>query len=299
EYPHRLTSIKEASDFLLDCEHSDFKVRDVVVKPVKRSPAPPFTTSTLQQDASRKLGFSVNKTMMVAQKLYEDGHITYMRTDSLNLSQLAISEISRVVKETLGDSYLHVRHYHTNSKGAQEAHEAIRPTYISNRKIPGSADENKLYDLIWKRAVASQMADAVVEKTNVEIGIIPDAGTKSRYQLSEGYDFFRAEGEVVTFDGFMKVYQTENGDGKYDEGMLPPMTVGMPLKVGDITATERFTMPPARYTEASLVKKMEDLGIGRPSTYAPTISTIQARDYVRRGEREGDKREYHLLRLRD
>ncbi len=298
EYHHRLTTQKEASDFLLDCRHAEFKVRDISVKPIRRSPAPPFTTSTLQQEASRRLGFSVNKTMMVAQKLYEDGHITYMRTDSLNLSNLAISEISKVVKETIGENYLHVRHYHTNSKGAQEAHEAIRPTYISNRTIPGSQDENRLYDLIWKRAVASQMSDAELEKTNVEIGIIPSSKHDVRYQLPEGSDFFKAEGEVVTFDGFLKVYQSETKQAT-DDVLLPPLSVGDNLTPLEITATERFTIPPARYTEASLVKKMEDLGIGRPSTYAPTISTIQARDYVKRGEKEGERRDYHLLRLKE
>ncbi len=285
ELSRRLDDSKEARAFLESCANADYKVTDVAVKPLKRSPFPPFTTSTLQQEASRKLGFSVNQTMMVAQKLYEDGKITYMRTDSTNLSDLALRDISGRVKDLLGDRYLKVRHYHTNSKGAQEAHEAIRPTYITNRTIAGTPQEQKLYDLIWRRTVASQMADAEIEKTNVEISISTSADT------------FKAEGEVVKFDGFLSVWKTENAiDKEFVE--LPALTVGNSLTADEITATQRFSQPPARYTEATLVKKMEDIGIGRPSTYAPTISTIQARDYVKRGEKEGLKRDFEVLTLK-
>ena len=284
ELSRRLSDDKEAEAFLNTCAKAEFKVADVAVKPLKRSPFPPFTTSTLQQDASRKLGFSVNQTMMVAQKLYEDGKITYMRTDSTNLSDLALRDIAGRVTSLLGERYLKVRHYHTNSKGAQEAHEAIRPTYITNRTIDGTPQEQKLYDLIWRRTVASQMADAEIEKTNVEISI------------SGSSDTFKAEGEVVKFDGFLSVYKTENAmDKEFTE--LPAMSVGEALTADEIAATQRFSQPPARYTEATLVKKMEDLGIGRPSTYAPTISTIQARDYVKRGEKEGVKRDFEVLTL--
>lgn len=285
ELARRLKDAKEARDFLKACIKAEFKVADVAVKPLKRSPFPPFTTSTLQQEASRKLGFSVNQTMMVAQKLYEDGKITYMRTDSTNLSDLALRDIAGRVTALLGDRYLKVRHYHTNSKGAQEAHEAIRPTYITNRTIDGTPQEQKLYDLIWRRTVASQMADAEIEKTNVEISV---SGTD---------EVFKAEGEVVKFDGFLSVWKTENAmDKEFAE--LPPMNTGDVLAADEISATERFSQAPARYTEATLVKKMEDLGIGRPSTYAPTISTIQARDYVRRGEKEGVKRDFEVLVLK-
>lgn len=285
ELSRRLGDSKEARIFLESCAKAQFKVADVAVKPLKRSPFPPFTTSTLQQEASRKLGFSVNQTMMVAQKLYEDGKITYMRTDSTNLSDLALRDIAGRVKDLLGERYLKVRHYHTNSKGAQEAHEAIRPTYISNRTIDGTPQEQKLYDLIWRRTVASQMADAEIEKTNVDISI------------STSPDTFKAEGEVVKFDGFLSVWKTENAlDKEFVE--LPAMSVGDSLSPDEITATQRFSQPPARYTEATLVKKMEDLGIGRPSTYAPTISTIQARDYVKRGEKEGVKRDFEVLTLK-
>ncbi len=285
ELSRRLKDAEEARSFLKACAKAEFKVADVAVKPLKRSPFPPFTTSTLQQEASRKLGFSVNQTMMVAQKLYEDGKITYMRTDSTNLSDLALRDIAGRVTALLGDRYLKVRHYHTNSKGAQEAHEAIRPTYITNRTIDGTPQEQKLYDLIWRRTVASQMADAEIEKTNVEISV---SGTD---------EIFKAEGEVVKFDGFLSVWKTENAlDKEFTE--LPPMSVGDVLAADEISATERFSQAPARYTEATLVKKMEDLGIGRPSTYAPTISTIQARDYVRRGEKEGVKRDFEVLVLK-
>ncbi len=285
ELARRLNNNEEASNLLEMCKKATFDVAEVNVKPLKRSPYPPFTTSTLQQEASRKLGFTVNQTMVLAQKLYEDGKITYMRTDSTNLSDMALRDISAVIKGSLGENYLKIRHYHTHSKGAQEAHEAIRPTYISNRTIDGTAQEQRLYELIWKRAVASQMADAEIEKTSVDITSphIPET--------------FKAEGEVVKFDGFLKVWKTENAR-QQEFVELPPLKVGDPLTAEEITATQRFTQAPARYTEASLVKKMEDLGIGRPSTYAPTISTIQARDYVKRGEKEGVKRDYEVLRLK-
>ena len=285
ELAHRLNNEEEARNLLGMCKKASFDVAEVNVKPLKRSPYPPFTTSTLQQEASRKLGFTVNQTMVLAQKLYEDGKITYMRTDSTNLSDMALRDISAEIKASLGENYLKIRHYHTRSKGAQEAHEAIRPTYISNRTIEGSAQEQRLYELIWKRAVASQMADAEIEKTSVDITSphIPET--------------FKAEGEVVKFEGFLKVWKTENAR-QQEFVELPPLNVGDQLTAEEITATERFTQAPARYTEASLVKKMEDLGIGRPSTYAPTISTIQARDYVKRGEKEGVKREYEVLRLK-
>lgn len=308
ELSRRLSDRTEAEHLLQMCDGARFIVSDVAVKPLKRSPQPPFTTSTLQQEASRKLGFSVNQTMVTAQKLYEEGLITYMRTDSVNLSELAMADISRQITEQLGERYLQPRHYHTSSKGAQEAHEAIRPTSMARRTIEGTSSERRLYDLVWKRAVASQMADAELEKTNVEITIEP-ADKKAMEIPDMPADTFRAEGEVVKFDGFMHVYQvspeegTEGLNEKYMaprvESMLPPMNPGMKVVSDEITATQRFTLPPARYTEASLVKKMEDLGIGRPSTYAPTISTIQARDYVRRGEKEGEKRHYEVLRLED
>ncbi|MDE6009135.1 MAG: DNA topoisomerase I, partial [Muribaculaceae bacterium] len=275
------------------CQDAAFEVTDVAVKPLKRSPYPPFTTSTLQQEASRKLGFSVNQTMMMAQRLYEDGKITYMRTDSTNLSEMALRDIADSIKEDLGENFLKIRHYHTHSKGAQEAHEAIRPTYISHRTIEGTPQEKRLYELIWKRTVASQMADAEIEKTNVDISIASD----DKNSPSDADIVFRAEGEVVKFEGFLKVWKTENvRQQEFVE--LPPLSVGDALSADEITATERFTQAPARYTEASLVKKMEDLGIGRPSTYAPTISTIQARDYVRKGEKEGLKRDYVVLKLK-
>lgn len=290
EYTKRLGSEKEAEDFINRCKNSDFAVGNTSVKPIKRSPAPPFTTSTLQQEAHRRLGFSVNQTMVLAQKLYEEGHITYMRTDSLNLSSLAVAEISKEIEKSFGKEYLHKRNYHTKSKGAQEAHEAIRPTYISNRTINVPAQEQRLYDLIWQRAVASQMEDALLEKTVVDI-VETGLNTLDHTQHDGS---FRAEGEVVKFEGFMKVYASEKED---KDVKLPPLSVGENLTPEDIIATERFTMPPARYSEASLVKKMEDLGIGRPSTYAPTISTIQARDYVERGEKPGEKRDYVQISL--
>ena len=289
ELSKRLTNESAAQQFLNDCIGATYKVSDVTVKPVKKSPAPPFTTSTLQQEASRKLGFTVSQTMMVAQRLYEAGHITYMRTDSVNLSSLAIGTISAEIKSTLGEKYLKVRNYHTSSKGAQEAHEAIRPTYINQHTIEGTAQEKKLYALIWKRTIASQMADAEIEKTTIDIA----PSTRSEY--------FTATGEVIKFDGFLNVYiESQDDDNSNDatDAVLPPLKAGDILTNHDIVATQRYTQQPLRYTEASLVKKMEELGIGRPSTYAPTISTIQQREYVERGEKQGEKREFITLTLR-
>ncbi len=289
ELSKRLQSEQEAREFLSDCINATYKVGDVTVKPVKKSPAPPFTTSTLQQEASRKLGFTVSQTMMVAQRLYEAGHITYMRTDSVNLSSLAISTISAEIKDKLGEQYLKVRHYHTKSKGAQEAHEAIRPTYIDKHTIDGTSQEKRLYALIWKRTIASQMADAELEKTTIDI--LPS--TRSEH--------FTATGEVIKFDGFLNVYieghDDDNVDGDAD-GILPKMMVGDSLQNNSMVATQRFTQQPIRYTEASLVKKMEELGIGRPSTYAPTISTIQQREYVEKGDKQGEKRDFITLTLK-
>ena len=289
ELSKRLASEEEAQKFLSDCIAATYKVDDVNVKPVKKSPAPPFTTSTLQQEASRKLGFTVSQTMMVAQRLYEAGHITYMRTDSVNLSSLAINTISKEIKDKLGEQYLKVRRYHTNSKGAQEAHEAIRPTYIENQSIDGTAQEKRLYTLIWKRTIASQMADAELEKTTIDI--LPS--TRSEH--------FTATGEVIKFDGFLNVYIEGRDDDNVEaesDGLLPVMKVGDSLENKSIVATQRFTQQPIRYTEASLVKKMEELGIGRPSTYAPTISTIQQREYVEKGDKQGEKRDFVTLTLK-
>lgn len=290
----RLTNTDEARNMLSECATSLFRIADVSVRPAKRSPYPPFTTSTLQQEASRRLGFSVNQTMVIAQKLYEDGKITYMRTDSTNLSELALKDISSIIRDGMGDDYLKVRHYHTKSKGAQEAHEAIRPTYVSNRTIEGDPREQKLYDLIWRRAVASQMADAEIEKTSVDIAIIPD-NQKSPNVEDASKGVFKAEGEVVKFPGFLKVYQQSALE---KDTSIPPLQVGTVLQAKEITATEDFTQAPARYTEASLVKKMEELGIGRPSTYAPTISTIQQREYVKRGEKDGMPTDLKVLTLK-
>lgn len=290
----RFKTDPEARAFLQRCAGRKFKVSNIAVKPVTRKPQPPFTTSTLQQDAGRRLGFSVSTTMRVAQKLYEEGQITYMRTDSTNLSELAIADIAKAITEDYGSPYLKTRRYHTQSKGAQEAHEAIRPTYISHRTISGTPQEQKLYDLIWKRAVASQMSDALLEKTNVDIDFA---------DAENGSDTvpFRTEGETVKFEGFMRAYGVEiNDDAQPEdnrEAILPPMAVGDPLEPKSITATERFTQAPPRYTEPSLVKKMEDLDIGRPSTYASTVSTIQARGYVEHGESEGSPRTFHKITL--
>ena len=291
ECPRRFDSEADARNFLDACAKSDFAVSEISVKPTSRKPAPPFTTSTLQQEAGRKLGFPVNTTMRVAQKLYEDGLITYMRTDSTNLSNLAKKDIANTVTAEFGADYLQPRNYHTHSKGAQEAHEAIRPTYISKKTISGTPQEQKLYALIWKRAVASQMSDARLEKTNIDIAV------------SKSDDIFRAQGETLKFEGFMKVYGFSSNDSdddrvSADNGLLPPLTKGERLAADSVTATQRFTQAPARYSEATLVKKMEDLGIGRPSTYAPTISTIQARDYIEHGDSEGTPRSYDVLTLR-
>ncbi len=285
----RLGSEAEAEKLLSASVGDTFEVTAVNVHPVKKAPAPPFTTSTLQQEAARKLGFTVSQTMMIAQKLYEAGHITYMRTDSLNLSELALGSIKDEISSTMGDEYLKLRRYHTSSRGAQEAHEAIRPTYVDQKTIDASPQEKRLYSLIWKRAVASQMADAEMEKTTVEISA-RQSGAR-----------FTVTGEVVRFDGFLKVYMEgrddDNTDDTSDQGLLPHFSKGMTLTLEDMTATERFTQQPPRYTEASLVKKMEELGIGRPSTYAPTISTIQQRGYVEKGEKEGTEREFVVLIL--
>lgn len=283
-----------AQAFLEDCRQAQFTVDNVTVKPLKRTPAPPFTTSTLQQEAARKLGLSVKQTMRLAQRLYEEGLITYMRTDSVNLSSLALGTISKEIKEHIGEQYLKVRHYRTTSKGAQEAHEAIRPTYISNHTITGTPQEKKLYDLIWKRTIASQMADAELEKTTATIAVT-------------GRDeMFVAEGEVVKFDGFLKVYFESTDDNQQesksaaptDLHTLPTLTRGDDLLAQAISAIQRYTQQPNRYTEASLVRRLEELGIGRPSTYAPIISTIQDRNYVEKGEDKGQKREYEVLTLK-
>ncbi len=292
ELPRRIETRDEAIALLETCNGAAFSVGDVSVKPVKKSPAPPFTTSTLQQEAARKLGFSVSQTMRVAQSLYEAGHITYMRTDSVNLSSLAINTISSEIKDTLGERYLKVRRYHTTSKGAQEAHEAIRPTYINKHEISGTAQEKKLYNLIWKRTIASQMADAELERTTIEIQIQPNTAAN---------DHFQATGEVVKFDGFLRVYleSTDETANEAEVTTLPKMKTGERLNATEILATQRFTQQPNRYSEASLVRKLEELGIGRPSTYAPTISTIQAREYVVKGERKGEKRNFEVITLAD
>ena len=279
----------EVMAFLEKCKDATFTVESISKKPMKRTPAPPFTTSTLQQEAARKLGFSVSQTMMVAQRLYESGRITYMRTDSVNLSKLCLSASKNEIVNLYGDKYSKTRQYHTNAKGAQEAHEAIRPTYMDQVEIEGTAQEKRLYELIWKRTIASQMADAEIEKTTVNI------------QLSNTDEMFVAQGEVVKFDGFIKVYRESSDDDEQQDEyghILPPMKKGQELTRREILATERFTAGPQRYTEASLVHKMEELGIGRPSTYAPTISTIQQRDYVQRGDKKGEERPYTLLQLK-
>ena len=286
EVPERFHNKEAALSYLEICKEADFRVGEISVKPHSRSPFPPFTTSTLQQDAARKLGFSVSRTMSVAQKLYEAGKITYMRTDSTNLSDMALSTIKKYVTENIGDNLYKLRKYHTASKGAQEAHEAIRPTYITDTTIEGTAEEKKLYDLIWRRTVASQMADAEIEKTTVNIKVLP-SGRIPNDNIPE----LKAEGEVVKFEGFLKIYRSENSlQQEFTE--LPSLKEGEDLKIDEMTAAQRFTQAPARYTEGSLVKKMEELGIGRPSTYSPTITTIQNRDYVKKGESEGQKREY-------
>ena len=278
----------EALAFLEQCKNAQFRVKNVTTKPTKRTPAPPFTTSTLQQEAARKLGFTVSQTMMVAQRLYESGLITYMRTDSVNLSGLCINASKKAIAELYGENYSKVRQYHTSSKGAQEAHEAIRPTYMDNAKIEGTVQEKRLYDLIWKRTLASQMADAQIEKTTVDIEVVGQAPN------------FVAQGEVITFDGFLKVYNVSTDDENTEDfgHVLPVMNVGDTLERQEIAATERFSQGPQRYTEASLVHKLEELGIGRPSTYAPTISTIQQREYVQKGDKKGVERLYTIDTLK-
>ena len=284
----RLKTHEEVEQFLEKCKDASFTIDSVVKKPMKRTPAPPFTTSTLQQEAARKLGFTVSQTMIIAQHLYEHGQITYMRTDSVNLSGLCINASKEEITKLYGAEYSKVRQYHTNVKGAQEAHEAIRPTYMENTTIEGSSQEKKLYELIWKRTIASQMADAEIEKTAVNITV------------SGAEEFFVAQGEVVKFDGFIKVYRESVDDEEQEEEshVLPPLKKGMELTRREIQATERFSQSPLRYTEASLVKKLEELGIGRPSTYAPTISTIQQREYVHKGDKKGEERFYTIDTLK-
>ena len=293
ELPGRFEKAPEAESFLNDCAKAIFTVKSLDTRPTKRSPAAPFTTSTLQQEASRKLGFSVARTMSVAQKLYEHGKISYMRTDSVNLSDTALNAAAAEINSAYGAKYHQLRKYKTKSAGAQEAHEAIRPTYFDQHTTSGDPSEQRLYDLIWKRAIASQMSEAQFEKTT------------ARITVSTRDEELVANGEVMKFDGFLKVYmestdedQEVNLDEETDNAILPPLTVGQKLNLRDMTATERYTRPPARYTEASLVKKLEELGIGRPSTYAPTISTIQNRGYVVKEEREGKSRNYRVLTLK-
>ena len=290
ELDTRFKTHGEAVAFLEQCKDAKFAVSNITKKPLRRTPAPPFTTSTLQQEAARKLGFTVSQTMMVAQRLYESGRITYMRTDSVNLSSLAINTSKDEIIKLWGKEYSKPRNYHTHAKGAQEAHEAIRPTFMSQTEIDGTAQEKRLYELIWKRTAASQMADALIDKTTVTIDI---AGSQAK---------FIANGEVVTFDGFLKVYResTDEDDNNQEEAthMLPIMQVGNVLERREITSTERFSMGPIRYTEASLVHKLEELGIGRPSTYAPTISTIQQREYVQKGDKKGEERTYTVDTLK-
>ena len=286
----RFKTHEEVEQFLEKCKEAVYTVQSVSKKPLKRTPAPPFTTSTLQQEAARKLGFTVSQTMMVAQHLYENGRITYMRTDSVNLSGLCINASKEEIKNLYGEEYSKPRQYRTSSKGAQEAHEAIRPTYMNQTEIEGTAQEKKLYDLIWKRTIASQMADAEIEKTTVNIAV---SGTE---------DQFIAQGEVVKFDGFIKVYRESFDDEELQEEelshILPPLKKGQELTRREIQATERFSQGPIRYTEASLVHKLEELGIGRPSTYAPTISTIQQREYVHKGDKKGEERTYTIDTLK-
>jgi DNA topoisomerase-1 len=288
ELDKRYATEAEAQAFLEKCKTAAYTIESLETKPAKRSPAAPFTTSTLQQEAARKLGFSVAQTMQVAQRLYEAGRITYMRTDSVNLSETAMDQANKAINENYGAKYYNPRKYKTKSKGAQEAHEAIRPTYIDRTVIDGERNEQRLYDLIWKRTIASQMSDAELEKTTAKV------------KISNTSEVFVAQGEVLKFDGFLKVYMEGTDDEDTDEdnsSMLPPMKVGETLESREITATQRFTHHPARYTEASLVKKLEELGIGRPSTYAPTISTVQKRNYVEKTDKEGTPRQYVHLSL--
>ena len=288
ELNRRLKTKEEAQAFLKACQQATFTIDDISKKPVRKSPAPPFTTSTLQQEAARKLGYSVSQTMMIAQRLYESGFITYMRTDSFNLSDLALGTAKEAILESYGEKYYKFRQYHTKSKGAQEAHEAIRPTYIAKAEIDGTAQERKLYDLIRKRTIACQMADAELERTTISVDI---NGLKEK---------FVATGEVVVFDGFLQVYhESTDDDQEKEQGntLLPVVHLQDALQLKEATATERFTQRPARYTEATLVRRLEELGIGRPSTYAPTIQTIQNREYVIKGDKEGTERAYSILTL--
>lgn len=288
EIPEYFDTQKEAEEFLEKCKTAEFSIESLEKKPVKKSPSPPFTTSTLQQEASRKLRFSVARTMMIAQRLYEAGKITYMRTDSVNLSELALNAAEQQIISEYGKAYSHKRQYKTKSQTAQEAHEAIRPTDFSVESVSGSREEKALYELIWKRATASQMSDAKIERTIAKI------------KVSNAEEKFVAKGEVILFDGFLKIYyessDDENGENG-QEGILPNLSEGQKIFFNEISAIQRFTRPPSRYTEASLVKKLEELGIGRPSTYAPTISTIQKRGYVHKDEREGTEREYSVITL--
>ena len=293
ELSRRFQTREEAEAFLEACKGATFTIQEVTKKPAKRSPAPPFTTSTLQQEAAHKLGLSVAQTMMIAQRLYENGMITYMRTDSVNLSKLCLNASKKHITDTMGKEYVSIRQYHTSSKGAQEAHEAIRPTYMENTEIQGSGQERRLYELIWKRTIASQMADAQIERTQVLINI---SGMKDCQ--------FVAAGEVITFDGFLKVYQAHNAnisedeEGESSERLLPMVKSGQTLANNEIVATQRYSQRPMRYNEASLVKKLEELGIGRPSTYATTITTIQEREYVQKGDRPGESVPYTVLSLK-
>lgn len=288
ELNRRFKTKEEAKDFLEKCIGAEFKIEDITTRPVKKSPAAPFTTSTLQQEAARKLGYTVAQTMMLAQRLYENGLITYMRTDSVNLSELALGTSRETIVSLMGERYAKTRQYATKTKGAQEAHEAIRPTYMANQSVEGTSQEQRLYELIWKRTLASQMADAELEKTTATISI---SGVE---------DVFVAVGEVVTFDGFLRVYKESYDDDAEQESenrLLPQLVVGQQFTNREIQAVERYTQAPPRYTEASLVRKLEELGIGRPSTYAPTISTVQQRGYVEKGNREGVQRTYEVLKL--
>ena len=288
ELPHRFENEKETRKFLESCTNAIYKVDSIEKKPTVRYPAPPFTTSTLQQEAARKLGFSVANTMRIAQQLYESGKITYMRTDSVNLSSLALGMAKKEIEQNYGAEYVKTRQYHTKAKGAQEAHEAIRPTYLNQPTIKGTADERRLYELIWKRTIASQMADAQMERTNVNIGV------------STNKKQFVATGEAILFDGFLKVYRESYDDAtEEDATILPPIEVGTMLEMDKMEAQQRYTRPPFRYNEASLVKKMEELGIGRPSTYAPTISTIQKREYVTKGDVKGTPQEFQIITLKN
>ncbi|MDR2841311.1 MAG: type I DNA topoisomerase [Paludibacter sp.] len=288
ELQHKFATKQEAQQFLESAKNATFTIDNIEKKPAKKSPAPPFTTSTLQQEASRKLGYSVASTMRIAQSLYESGKITYMRTDSVNLSDLALGAAKAEITVFAGANYVHTRKFNTQSKGAQEAHEAIRPTYLNEHSIDGTPQEKKLYELIWKRTIASQMADCQLEKTLIHINI-----SNNKYE-------FIAMGEVILFDGFLKVYLESTDDETEDEkeGILPTMKKGEQLIYSEIDAQQRFTIKPPRYSEASLVRKLEELGIGRPSTYAPTISTVQARGYVEKDDRPAEKREYNLLQLK-